>query len=498
MPLPYEHLTTKTLIPGELFADVGRTMLPARDGAGEQAWVFLSRGMERAGQRDAGIVVLFGGGRPEPPPQYPFMLFNTIYGYAKDEGQTVGPGDFTLLGGAGQIGEDRRITGFAYAGGRWDGTGGPAVPRAERRQDPLFVLPLLGDEGRAVHEYGHARILALLGEEARVHPFPWWFDPAREPVITLTGYEDATMLARTPRAHAPYLTAAVRAGEIEVTVVDHDCPRLHELLTTGPDVIALLLGFSPEVDATLIWRPGQTRIASTTSAGRGGVVEVRGDLALSGNHLTIGHARKAETMANVIEDGFAVVLGRRDWKRLLAAVKAGQPFRCRTGGDTGVRELAVRVKESRVRLPSGEVAEAPGGFHRYDPAASSPRRARRRPNVHLENLRLLTAQSDIAEALAAHESPAQAIALLSEEAEAVVSDALEGVEHGCTDLVLDVRLRPGAPLYVTFYVRPGAFPADAGQRLVNRLQTLPAPEVRTHEVRFHLNFTFPRDGGPTG
>jgi hypothetical protein len=74
--------------------------------------------------------------------------------------------------------------------------------------------------------------------------------------------------------------------------------------------------------------------------------------------------------------------------------------------------------------------------------------------------------------------------------ECAIDDELDGVTHGCRQIVVEVTLAPNRPADTQVAVTPNAMPKDVGDAIANRVRHLPFPVVRQLEVRFQLFLTF--------
>ena len=84
------------------------------------------------------------------------------------------------------------------------------------------------------------------------------------------------------------------------------------------------------------------------------------------------------------------------------------------------------------------------------------------------------------------------------EGPAVLLDTTFGFQVNADDLVQKTSTyfsaSVGLPVQLASWRRaddPQAFPSQTGQLLVDRLNSLPAPAVTQHEVRFEVQLTFP-------
>jgi hypothetical protein len=79
---------------------------------------------------------------------------------------------------------------------------------------------------------------------------------------------------------------------------------------------------------------------------------------------------------------------------------------------------------------------------------------------------------------------AEALAGYLHELELAVDDELEGVEHGCAEIAAFVQIPAG----VAVTAQPDKLPAAAAERLVRRLNAVPAPPVEGVVVQLEVYF----------
>jgi hypothetical protein len=221
--------------PNALWTSVDDVALEAVPGA--RAWLFVTRGLEFVGQREMLMVVRRHAAESRPA-HFPFLLFRTMYRLAAD-GALMNEGGHTKL--AEPVAGGPPIEGFLYKG---DPTGWHYLVTGERSQPPLLIIPLLTGEIDAALSFGHARVLALLGQQARYYPYPWWFDPARAPVLDIATYRRGTILNQVSALHVPYLQVAQYGVRLEITLPRKECAHLHQDIRSAPEVFTLLPGFA--------------------------------------------------------------------------------------------------------------------------------------------------------------------------------------------------------------------------------------------------------------
>ena len=484
---PVTRIDRLQLIADELSATVDECVIkvvagPSRaERAHARVWVFASIGLERVGQREMVLAMLQGDHREYPA--FPFWLFVEAYRYAA-AGTVVEAGGRTILTSP-DPNVGLPIAGFLYDDHPSVRGNLPEIDTSGWVESPLIVVALLDDEIRAAELFGPARVLSLLGVRARAYPYPWWYDARREPVLDFGAYLEASILARVARLHAPYLEVTRAGVHLELVLPLEERERLYDDLQAAPSLVALLPRISTTADKTYIWQPGQQGSVATWDASEDIRPRLVGDHSpVSGNFLVIGHDRVTPT-AGPLEDGFGITVPDRLWEQLLASIKAGRPFRWDAGGEA-VQEVNLRFVATEYVSPFGEVYRSKGAFHEYmsnsPPSGDSPSPH----NIALEEVVLLSDQNQFDKAVATRH-----LAEFIHEAELAIDDALEGVVHGCEEMVVEFRLAPNQPTSTRIAVRPDAMPSSTAERLMDRMRTLPVPPVRHHELRFQLVLRFP-------
>jgi hypothetical protein len=460
-------------------------------------WVFASSGLESAGQRELvlGILRITPRSRiprikPRPRPRSPFALAATAYQQAR-AGTVLEEGSrFEVRGG--RVDFDPRVSGFVCLHYALHNLQLPAIDTDSYRRSPLLLLPLLPEELQAADMFGNARVVALLAKDSRCHPFPWWHDP-RRPSVVAAG-EPPSMLAElpVPRAHTPYVEVIQTGSRLDIVVPIDECSQLHELLTAAPKSFVLLTGVAAEAPARYFWEPGQTQPSATTCGHGQGTKNVPpGELEVAGNFLMLLHGELTND-AHLREDGFAVMMAEPTWRQFTAALKAHEPFTWRTD-DEHISEVSLQPGENRYVSPFGEVYQGEGPFRTYrsSPRAQPAQGTQKLHNIEVQQIPLLSAQYQFSQALST-----EALAAYIGEACTVIDDTMEGVVHRGEEACVQFRLAPSTQPMIQLAVRPPdpqAFPSRTAQLLLDRLNTLPAPAVTKHELRFEVRFTFPPD-----
>jgi hypothetical protein len=457
-----------TLVPGRLDASVYQDQ---RD-PGNDLWVFTTHGFEALGARE---LVTFVRRNGSSHPHGPFAIFSAIFDEVS-RGASVDPDTLLTLGGSLDL--DPRVGGLLCLDFRDDSRGRLPRPGAYgHRTAPRLLLPLLAEEAEATRMLGQPRMLSQLSRATSCWPYPWWFEPGREPLLTMAppAGRKPSMLAGLPLDRAPvsYLEVLLTGPHLDVRLPVEDCDRFVELLTSGRDTMLLFpCAFSPAAHGRLVWEPGQDHIRAQADPGR---AVGHGDMRLAGNFLVLAHGDIADA-TQFLEDGFAVMLAEPTWQRLLGALRAKKPVTWRSTGY--VTEVSLDLYHRTHASPF--VDTGPENFVTYSPDQLYPRAGERRlRNAELDRTVLLTDQRTLAAAVTA-----EALAGYLHELELAVDDELEGVEHGCAEIAAFVQIPAG----VAITAQPDTLPAAAAERLVRRLNAVPAPPIEGVVVQLEVYF----------
>jgi hypothetical protein len=450
------------------------------------AWVFASHGLEAAGQRELVLGVL----RTTPQAlRSPFELAAAIYQQAR-AGTVLKEGGRFEVGG-GSLDFDPRVSGFICLDYLGHPALLPAIDGDKYQRTPLVLLPVLPEELQAADLFGSARVVALLAKHSRCHPFPWWHDP-RRPSVVSPG-ESPSILAQLPipRAHTPRVEAIQTGPRLDIIVPSEECTRFHELLTAAPDGFALLTGIASEAQARYVWEPGQTQ-PSATSCGQDMNVVRPEDLEVAGNFLLLLLHEDVANHVQLREDGFAVLMAGPTWRLFTAALTEQRPFTFRTDGEP-ISQVSLQLSENRYASPLGGIYQTESGGtwkpYRPSPSAKSPEGIPELHHVKVEHIRLLSAQHEFSQAIST-----ETLGDYIREACAVIDHVMDGVAHRGEELCVQFHLAPNTQPLVQLAVRaddPQAFPSQTAQLLADRLNSVPAPAVAWHELRFEVLFAFP-------
>ncbi|GAA5134605.1 hypothetical protein [Pseudonocardia adelaidensis] len=302
-----------------------------------RGWLYATRGLEAFDQQELVLVVRKLPGEVRPP-DFPYTLFATIHREAV-EGRTVEAGGLTKI--------DPPPHGPALGGFLYEAA--PPIIRALAttvgRRPPLLVVPLLAGEIDVALQFGRSRVLTVLGHEAGCHPFPWWFDSTRRPLLDLAAQRAHSILGKSAIMHTPYLTLRLKGLRLTLSVDVESRRRMLRTLSTAPDIVALLPGVPFAEENIYLWRPGQNEPVVYTSryVENSGPV-LPGDMAIGLNFLMLGHWA-GKGIGNQKEDGFMALLPEPVWREFLTNLDAGRSKVWWLVGDTpGPWELELRMR----------------------------------------------------------------------------------------------------------------------------------------------------------
>jgi len=362
------------LVPGKLSA---RVYLHEIDAAGDSVpcWSYVTDGLAALGQKE--IVFTLRHGRDEAVdgfPQDPFHLFTTLYQLA-GQGQLVDVGGFTQFGARAFFGHH-----LAYLDPQ--PLTGVTLPQTAIA---AFLVSL--DELRALQEFGPTRLISRLGQASRHYPFPPWSDRLRRG-LTFERTLQESVLTKVRRGRATGVQASQDGKRIMLTGTRPARGDWQQAVQQAEPTmpIALLTDLDSRADGCLVWEPGQSGPAAITPPGSKGS-RVAGCFVLFIPEQTADGGQ-------ILEDGFAVTLTTPSWAAVRRALVESQTLSIPATGD-GL-SLCVEWHDAVYVNPVDQKTYvAPGGWETYQPG-SRPVADQKGKKVRTEQIRLLTAQDDIA------------------------------------------------------------------------------------------------------
>jgi len=297
-----------------VLARVRPRTLAARDGA-IACWEYETVGLAPA-QREVVFVL-----RSELVDAAPVEPLAMLAGVARlvGGGERVAVGDWTVFDARG--GDPRAL---CYA---------DPPPGLDAPGKSLLALALVGAEVDLIQSVGATRLLARLGADAGVFPFPGWSDLDRSPVAEAGETSLLDRLSRLRVDGRVELSGMTIRLELERQSADPVRRALDALDPAAP--VALLTGVSESADAQLTWRPGQRGPRAVhASAGLGTQLAERE----AGDRLAGAFAAfvpSADHDAGIlVEDGFCARLSDDTWAHVREALTRAVDCRVDPARDT--------------------------------------------------------------------------------------------------------------------------------------------------------------------
>jgi hypothetical protein len=272
-------------------------------------WTYLTDGLFARGQKEIALTLMRPPERPEEG--FPHMVLELLamIGDLSAQGRIVDVGDYTEFGDTGFLGNPD-LRGLLYLPYQ-------PIPGLQPGGPALTTILVPGDELEVAKACGVTRVMARLGQVSSHFPCPDWSDPQRSAVVS------ATEIGRSVLARMP----TIALGAASVTRRDDDVsleltrevqrrlgPQLEALHPKHP--LALLTGLPPDADALLAWQPDQQGPMGISAPGSSGDV-------IAGCFCAFVPKQPADD-AQVFEDGFVLMLTKRSWRRVRAALTAGE------------------------------------------------------------------------------------------------------------------------------------------------------------------------------
>ena len=213
-------------------------------------WTFVSDGLWVHRQKEILLTLTHDPNeKPGDCPQVPFQFYGLVWDLAS-KGQLVDVGSYSDFGEPGFLG--RRAIGYIEAG----------------EFDDLAILApsvsailLTAQEYAAYEKVGLSRLQAMLGRSHGYFPCPHWSDRRRPSVVDPAAVEKS-ILARTPRLHAPGAVVSSDKGELTLRLPQSARYKLPKELKAIPDegaAFAFLSIIDPAAQGCLVGRRDRRR-----------------------------------------------------------------------------------------------------------------------------------------------------------------------------------------------------------------------------------------------
>jgi hypothetical protein len=190
------------------------------------------------------------------------------------------------------------------------------MPNLQPGGPALTTILVPSDELEVAKACGVTRVMARLGQASSHFPCPDWSDPQRSPVVSATEI-GRSVLARMPTLALAAASVTRRGNGVSLELTQEAQrrlgPQLDALHSKHP--LALLTGLPPNADALLAWQPDQRGPMGISAPGSSGEE-------IAGCFCAFVPKQPADE-TQIFEDGFVLMLTKRSWRRVRAALAAG-------------------------------------------------------------------------------------------------------------------------------------------------------------------------------
>jgi hypothetical protein len=215
--------------------------------------------------------------------------------------------------------------------------------------DALLGVFLTLHEMAVANEYGHTRVLGLLGEATRHYPTAPWLDRDRAELVrsedmssSLLGKVNRVSLSRSSTfMTVPDLDAKVVGttgglpdferpscnGPVTLCLEPEDVLRLRTALDSFPpeNPFAIMTCVPPEIAHCMVWHPAGAKKRQAMAITD---YENRADPRFSANFLMF-YGEQSQSSMHLMEDGFTFLLADADLSRARNALAAGEALSIR-------------------------------------------------------------------------------------------------------------------------------------------------------------------------
>lgn len=269
-------------------------------------WSFVSDGLLTVQHPE--VVMTVRRGRDEPElayPEDPLSLFATLY-HGATQGQRA------AVGGCSEFGKARILEHHVLYGDAQALVDVPVPTGA------LAAVLVNDEELRAARAFGPTRVLARLGQAEAHFPFPTWNERGRRGATFASTFAQS-VLAKIAVRISGMFTVTMRARRVTLVVQRSLQAQWQAEIRKLPEApFAMLALRDPSANGCLVWVPGQGEASAIAPRGSDG--------ARVGGCFVVIASDKGQNGAKMIEDGFAVSLKPKAWRKLRDALADGEPL----------------------------------------------------------------------------------------------------------------------------------------------------------------------------
>lgn len=323
-----EEHTTIQVVPDHLEVQVFHHQVPYFTPV--PCWTYLTRGLEAHGQREV-VLTLRRTPETDDAPPLPFQILKAVYELAAAGKRVDAWGYSYFMAPTSRKGQFIPL----YLAYLWllplQGIDLPA--------SALTARLIVSEEFEVLQTFGLARLVAAWGWRDRYYPCPPWSDfPPSVPVSVQV--MQGSILGKMPRVHLQGSTVTLEGDEVVVRLRPLAQRILSEVLAKIPaeQPLAFLPELDREANACLAWVPEKNTTALNVPPGS--------DLSRKGCCFLAFVPGEKGDLARVMEDGVALVVKERTWKKVRETMQAGQAV-----------DVRLKGQPKRLRLePVGEAA----------------------------------------------------------------------------------------------------------------------------------------------
>lgn len=287
------------IIPSKLIVTISEHQIPVTmENNNTSALSFVTKGLRDIEQQELFFVLKTHKIDPSDIPQDPLHFFAQVYQLAQ-KGQRVRKHDVTQFGKKDMWG----WKGIVYASP-------PPHLQKELPSGCLCMVLLSLEEVQAVQSFGALRILSMLGKQARYYPYPYWTDHHRANLL-IQAIKDS-LLSKVNRINLPEAVVTLIKNEhIYLKVLKEIAIDFPEETFPSAIPIGILPTLDVKADACLTWSFDTNVPEAITLPNSKGLV--------IGGCMLVIIGEQTQNSSRILEDGFALLLTNKEWKRFWLA-----------------------------------------------------------------------------------------------------------------------------------------------------------------------------------